>query len=225
MPCHREEDILEENVKIIEEYLQKVADDFEIILVEDHSGTPTAKKAEEIASKSEKIRHIHSDANGRGVSIEKAIRESTNKFTGYMDADLATDIEHIPEFIERLESGCDIVIGSRTEGNVDRKFRRKVPSIVFNRLVKNVLGSDIDDHQCGFKFFRKESVEKVLQDVKNQHFFWDAELLIFAQRKNLKICKVAVIWEEKGDSTVNIFLDSSKFFKEIIRLKKDLMIR
>lgn len=225
VPCYKEEEILAENIRLLEDYLEENTDSFEIILVEDHSKTPTAEEAQSIASKRKNIRHIHSDVNGRGVSIEKGIRESQHRLTGYMDADLATDINHIPEFVEKLEDGCDIVIGSRTKGNVKRKLRRKIPSIVFNRLGKTILGSEIEDHQCGFKFFRKEKVEKILKDVKNRHFFWDAELLIIAQRKNLHVCTVAVRWEEKGDSTVNLIPDSLKFLKEILRLKKDLIMK
>jgi glycosyltransferase involved in cell wall biosynthesis len=172
-------------------------------------------KAEKIASEDQRIRHIHSSKNGKGAAVEKGILESRFDKVGFMDADLATDIEQLDDH--------DFVIGSRTGERADRNIGRKIPSLVFNNLLKTVFSSGIEDHQCGFKFFRKEKVEGIMEEVKNKHFFWDAELLVRAQRRGISVYELEVNWKEDEDSNVNVLLDGLKFFSEIIRLKKDLI--
>jgi glycosyltransferase involved in cell wall biosynthesis len=179
-------------------------------------------KAEKIGSEDQRIQHIHSSKNGKGAAVEKGIIESRFDKVGFMDADLATDIEHTAEAVEKLDD-YDFVIGSRTGEGTERNIGRKIPSLVFNNLLKTVFSSEIEDHQCGFKFFRKEKVEEIMEEVKNKHFFWDAELLVRAQRQGISVYELEVNWKEDEDSNVNVLLDGLKFFSEIIRLKKDLI--
>lgn len=140
-----------------------------------------------------------------------------------MDADLATDISYTEEAVQNLKENSGIVIGSRTGEEAQRDLGRKIPSFIFNNLLKIVFNSGVDDHQCGFKFFEKEKIEEVMKDVENKGFFWDAELLVRAQRQGVEICEMEVSWQEEGDSKVDVVSDGLKFFKEIIRLKKDLI--
>jgi glycosyltransferase involved in cell wall biosynthesis len=213
---------MEENISKVSDYLGEHFNDFEILIVENQKGSPTALKAEEIASEDKRIRHIHAHGNGKGSAVEKSILESRQYKVGFMDADLATDIEHTVEAVEKLDD-YNFVIGSRTGEGADRNIGRKVPSLVFNNLLKLVFNSKINDHQCGFKFFRRQKVEEIMDEVKNKHFFWDAELLVRAQRQGISIYELEVNWKEEEGSNVNVFLDGLKFFSEIIRLKKDLI--
>ncbi|MFQ3274955.1 MAG: glycosyltransferase involved in cell wall biosynthesis [Candidatus Nanohaloarchaea archaeon] len=192
--------------------------------MENQKDSPTAEKADKLASETENIRHLHSEKEGKGYAVEKGIRESKFRKVGFMDADLATDIEHTREAAEKLED-YSFVIGSRTGEGAKRAFSRQVPSLIFNKLLKLVFSSDIEDHQCGFKFFNKSEVESVMSKVENKHFFWDAELLVRAQREDISVYELEVRWQESGDSNVNVVLDGLKFLKEIIRLKKELVIK
>lgn len=177
----------------------------------------TAEKASRIASEKEAVRHLHSENRGKGYAIEKGVRESKSGRVGFMDADLSTNIEHTEEAVRKLDQ-YDFVIGSRNRMN-DRALSRKVPSLIFNKLLNTFFSSKIADHQCGFKFFRKEELEKVMDNVRNKHFFWDAELLIEAQRNQISIYELEIEWLDEGGSNVNVFLDGLRFLKEMIRLK------
>lgn len=222
VPCHNEAGILEDNTEELIEYLEEIFETFEILLVENSKGSLTSEKASKIASEKEAVRHLHSENNGKGYAIEKGVRESRSGKVGFMDADLSTDIEHTEEAVRKLDQ-YDFVIGSRTK-MTNRALSRKVPSLIFNKLLNTFFSSKIADHQCGFKFFRKDQLEEVMGNVRNKHFFWDAELLIKAQRNQISIYELEIEWVDEGSSTVNVFLDGLRFLKEIIRLKIEQVI-
>jgi hypothetical protein len=72
-----------------------------------------------------------------------------------------------------------------------------------------LFNSKINDHICGFKAFKKDSLVTLLQamgydQTKQRGWFWDAELLIRAQSMNIAINEVPVEWVAANDSTVRI---------------------
>jgi glycosyltransferase involved in cell wall biosynthesis len=76
-----------------------------------------------------------------------------------MDADLQDDPEDIPEFLEKIRSGLDVVVGWK----VNRKdpLNRRLLSKVFNGTVRRVTGVSLHDMNCGFKAYRREVIQTV----------------------------------------------------------------
>ena len=140
-----------------------------------------------------------------------------------MDVDLATNIKHLKDLIEAIENGYDIAIGSRLiEGSkAKRSFERLLYSKVYNFLVRALLKSKIKDHQCGFKAFKKDIVVKLGKEAKDNHWFWDTEILVLAQRKGYKIKEIPVEWTEGKDTKVrrtDVFYMFSRILKMWLRL-------
>lgn len=71
-----------------------------------------------------------------------------------MDADLQDDPEEIPHFLEKLEEGYDLVSGWKQQ----RKdpWEKKIPSWIFNALVRGASDLKLHDFNCGFKAYRSE---------------------------------------------------------------------
>jgi dolichyl-phosphate beta-glucosyltransferase len=46
---------------------------------------------------------------------------------------------------------------------------------------------EIEDSQCGFKGFTKESAEKIFQKAKINRFAFDAEILVIAKKLGFKM--------------------------------------
>ncbi|MFD1513509.1 flippase-like domain-containing protein [Halomarina rubra] len=196
-------------------------DTFEVIVAEDGCDDRTPEIAARFAGRDHRVRHVHSDERlGRGGALVRAFREADGETLVYFDTDLATDMHHLEELVESVRSGeYDVATGSRwIPGEVaDRPRKRGVPSRGFNTMTRLMLGSDLRDHQCGFKAFDREALFSLLDDVEDQHWFWDTEVLVRAQREGYRINEFPVRWTPKGDTKVDLVRDVFGMGSQILR--------
>jgi glycosyltransferase involved in cell wall biosynthesis len=109
--------------------------------------------------------------------------DSGVSYVGFWDADLATPLEAIPEFLTLLESNhqLQMVFGSRVRllgRQVHRRALRHYPGRVFASVVSLILRLPIYDTQCGAKIFRVNSeLRSVLVDPFLSRWVFDVEIL------------------------------------------------
>lgn len=184
---------------------------FEVLVAEDGCADRTPEIAADLAATDDRVRHIHSDERlGRGGALEYAFRESAGETLVYFDTDLATDMVHLEELVESVRSdGYDVATGSRRmDGQrATRPMKRELPSLGFNTLVRLFLRSNVRDHQCGFKAFDREALFTLLADVEDDHWFWDTEVLVRAQRAGFRVTEFPVSWTPQGDTKVDLVRD------------------
>ena len=201
IPALNEERFLQDTAEDVLDYL---GENSELIIVTDPSGDRTEDIAAELAEKHSKVVHLKkNERHGKGRAIEEGIRESKYSIVAFMDADNATTPDQLQNIIEPVEDGFDLAIGSRylEDSDTKRKKNREIPSKLFNQFTSKALGTDIKDHQCGFKAFRKDKVQEMVS-LEDGGFPWDLELLYKAKKQNLKIKEVPVKWRAKQGSEV-----------------------
>ncbi|MFB6112689.1 MAG: flippase-like domain-containing protein [Halodesulfurarchaeum sp.] len=231
LPAYNEAESIEETVQITLDTLDSFlpAGTFEVIVAEDGCEDRTPEIASRLAANDERIRHFHSDERlGRGGALNSAFEAASGETLVYFDTDLATDMKHLEELVESVRSGeYDVATGSRwiPGREADRPAKRGVPSRVFNRLVRTLLGSDLRDHQAGFKAFSREAFEDLRPVVKDEHWFWDTEMLIKAQRRGHDVREFPVDWTPKGDSKVDLVRDVLGMGSQILRTFWEFKIR
>jgi len=221
-PAYNEVDFL---VPAIEKTTQKLNDfthSYEIIIAEDGSHDGTAQRAEELAQKYPYVKHIHREKRmGRGAALNNAFKQCNGEVLVYMDLDLATNLNYLKPLIQAITvEGYDFSTGSRMlpESTVERTRSRSISSKTYNFLVRNILGSKLRDHQCGFKAFKREPLLQLLDEVEATHWFWDTEIMVRAHRHHCKIKEIAVEWQSGKDTKVNLVEDSWNMFWQIMRL-------
>ncbi|RLI73351.1 glycosyltransferase family 2 protein [Archaeoglobales archaeon] len=221
LPAYNEANRIENAIKRTEEILKKLGYEYEIIVAEDGSTDGTDKIVQRLVN--ERIKHLHSDKRlGRGKALMNAFSRAGGDIVIAMDVDLATNIEHLKELIEAIEQGYDIAIGSRLlkESRAKRTFERELYSKVYNFLVRLFLRSKIKDHQCGFKAFKKDVVIELGKKAKDNHWFWDTEILVLAQKNGYEIKEIPVEWREGEDTKVkrtDVFYMFSSILKMWLR--------
>ncbi|MFB6281656.1 MAG: flippase-like domain-containing protein [Haloferacaceae archaeon] len=202
---------------------------FEVIVAEDGCDDRTPDIAARLARTDDRVRHVHSDERlGRGGALERAFAAAAGDVLVYFDTDLATDMDHLEELVERVRSGeCDVATGSRwlPGAEADRPAKRGVPSRVYNGLVRLFLRSDLRDHQCGFKAVSREAFEDLRDEIGDDHWFWDTELLVRAQRAGYRVAEFPVAWEPKGDSKVDLVRDVFGMGSQLLRTWWALSVR
>lgn len=109
--------------------------------------------------------------------------EQRPEFVGYWDADLATPLAALPEFIEVLDANplVDIVMGSRVRlmgRRIDRTMTRHYCGRLFATAASLALGIGVYDTQCGAKIFRaNESVRQAFSAPFQSKWIFDVEIL------------------------------------------------
>ncbi len=231
LPAYNEADTLPATVDATVTALESMAlpNGFEVIIAEDGCSDGTPEVAADLAEGDDRVRHLHSPTRlGRGEALRRAVDTAQGEVFVYFDTDLATDLDHLDALIEAISTDeYDVVTGSRMlpDSTADRPLGRALPSRIYNGLVRGLLGSEIRDHQCGFKAFDRAVLSELIEDVEADHWFWDTEILVRAQRSGYRVHELPVQWEPQGDSTVSVPRDAIRMGSQLLGLWWRLRIR
>jgi glycosyltransferase involved in cell wall biosynthesis len=161
VPFHNEE----ENVTVLyarlKQVMEQVGDSFELVLVDDGSNDRTYKLLEEIAAVDSRVLVIKLRRNfGQTSALAAGFDHASGAFILAMDGDLQHDPNDIPDFLEKLEEGYDVVSGWRKE-RIDNFVLRRIPSRCANWLMAKLSGVDIHDFGTTFKAYRREVIHNI----------------------------------------------------------------
>lgn len=234
IPVYNASGLIKNDLRKCYNALLQLNDDFEIVIVDDNSNDKTYRfsrvinMAKQIMGKD--IRYIRYDKGpSRRENLAASFRSAKYGIIGFLDADLSCDVSYFLKAVNLLkEKRADIVIGSRyiKGAKAKRRVVRRVLSFFYNSILKLMFKSKINDHQCGLKVFRRSTVMPIIDkmgydDKYVRGWFWDAELLIRAQKEKLNIIEMPVEWNYADTSTFDIKREL-RCLKAIIKLRRDL---
>lgn len=206
LPVYNDRDALATAVPRSVKCLETIAPGrFEVLVAEDGSTDGSAEFVAGLAREDARIRLLHSDERlGRGRALNRAFTAAQGSIVCYYDVDLATDLQHLPELIGAIRQGYDIATGSRLlpTSDIVRSGDREIASRGYNQLVRTILRSSLHDHQCGFKAFDRARLLDLLPAVSSNHWFWDTEVLVRAERNGYRIREFPVRWRQGAGTTV-----------------------
>jgi len=222
VPVHNEQGGLERSIRRLHRFLRDAFPfSWRIVIADNASddGTPVigAALAHELAG----ISYLRLERKGRGRALRTAWASSDARVVAYMDVDLSTDLRALlPLVAPLLSKHSDVAIGTRLAhgSRVVRGPKREFISRGYNRLLKTVLRARFSDAQCGFKAVRREALDTLLDDIKDDGWFFDTELLVLAQRRGLRIHEVPVDWIDDPDSRVDIVSTAITDLRGVARL-------
>jgi glycosyltransferase involved in cell wall biosynthesis len=222
VPVYNEAAGLERSIRRLHRFL---SDGFpfswRIVIADNASVDATQEIARNLALKLPGVRVMRLDRKGRGRALRAAWSASPARVVAYMDVDLSTDLRGLLPLVAPLMSGhSDLAIGTRLahSARVVRGPKRELISRSYNRLLHIVLRARFSDAQCGFKAARRDVLDGLLDDVRDEGWFFDTELLMLAQRRGLRIHEVPVDWVDDPDSRVNIVSTALADLRGVARL-------
>ncbi|MBI4679862.1 MAG: glycosyltransferase family 2 protein [Nitrospirae bacterium] len=223
IPAYNEEKRIPNTLLKLLNYLSTKSYQWEIILVDDGSTDRTSEIAREVI-KNNSLRVIKNHLNqGKGYSVKRGILSSTGNVLLFSDADLSTPIEELDKMLLWIDKGYDIVIGSRALPEsiiqVRQPSYRQLMGKIFNLLVKSLVLKGVNDTQCGFKCFTKESALQVFTLQRLTGFAFDVEILYIAQKCGLKIKEQPVRWINSPESKVRLLKGPLSMILELLKIR------
>lgn len=231
LPVLNEEDDLPPNTRRLHEFLSQNFSDFQwrIVIADNGSTDSTLDFAQDLSDEFPEVSFIRLEHRGRGRALRQAWTESTADIVAYMDVDLSTDLNDLPNLVAAIDQeGYDIAIGSRLikGANVKRRpFKREFFSRGYSLTFRTMFFTGFHDAQCGFKALSREAVDELIPMVRNLHWFFDTELLILAEKNGYRIKEIPVQWTDDPDSRVKVFGTAYEDMRGLLRLRFDGFLR
>ncbi|MGA2968145.1 MAG: glycosyltransferase family 2 protein [Candidatus Levyibacteriota bacterium] len=220
-PFWNEQDNIEDVIKKAIPVAQKVADKWEIIMVDDGSADKTPEIGQRLAKQDSRLSVVSHEKNrGYGAALKTGFARAKYNLVVFNDGDGQFDFSEVTKFLERIEN-TDMVIGFRKR-RLDNPFRHLLMNMlkVWDLVLFGFHFKDID---CGFKLFKKEALNKILP-FQSEGAMITTEILAKAQKAHLKIVQVEVshyprIYGNQSGGNLRVIL---RAVKESLLLWKDL---
>ena len=227
IPAYNEERRLPKTLLRIREFHHARGISSEVIVVDDGSRDGTVQYVESQIAAWPELRVVKNPGNrGKGYSVRHGMMEARGKIVLFTDADLSTPIEEADKLLAAL-AAHDVAIGSRAMDRglieVHQPWTREYAGIMFNTIVRAILGLNIEDTQCGFKAFQREKSQIIFQQQRIERFGFDPELLFLAKRNGLTIAEVPVRWSNAPGTTVSMWDGIRAMFFEVAKVRWNAM--
>jgi dolichol-phosphate mannosyltransferase len=216
-PTYNERENLERFVSSVRRALPEA----DILIVDDHSPDGTGELADALGRTDAHVRVIHRDGKlGLGTAyitaFTRCLAEGYDRFF-QMDADLSHDSRYLPEFVQALDDGFDVVIGSRNipGGGVEGWGPgRHVISKGGSLYSRFVLGLSVRDLTSGYKAFSRRALESIdLGSVRSNGYSFQIELTYRAILHGMRVKEVPIVFV---DRTLGRSKMSRKIFIEAV---------
>jgi dolichyl-phosphate beta-glucosyltransferase len=225
IPAYNEQARIADTIYAVKDYLAHQSYRSEVIVVDDGSADLTTEvvrtidiyaseiKRQDVSIIMENVKNV-----GKGFSVARGMLAARGRYIMFTDADLAAPIEEVEKLLPFLESGWDVVIGSRRIGSAaaeQKSLARRMASALFNLIVQVFAVRGIYDTQCGFKAFTQSAAHRIARLQKTYRFSFDVEQLYIATCLGLRIKEVPVKYVHQEGSTVQT--------KDIVPMLLDVM--
>ena len=228
-PVFNEEKRLRKGIEVTCRYLEEHFQCPYLLTIIDNGSTDLTEEISHcLCTQYNYVRYIKTLEKGVGIAFRTGIETNSADIVGYMDIDLSTDLSHLSDMYEIFckQPEVEIVNASRWNKKSDtqgRKWYRNFTSHGWVFVLKWAFGIKATDAICGFKFFRKETVEMLVKEAQPDNgWFYVIELLIRAERKNTLIYELPVHWVDDYNTTVHVKRLVVYYLKKIFHLKKVL---
>ncbi|HKC04628.1 MAG TPA: glycosyltransferase family 2 protein [Patescibacteria group bacterium] len=224
LPVYNEESNLQKVVLKTKEVLTQVADNWELLIVNDGSSDSTISVGQDLVKSDKRIRLInHEENKGYGAALASGFYGSKYSWIAFIDSDGQFDFNEIRNFIAKRDStNADLVIGYYKSRKVS--FTKVVTSKLWEFLVFVFFGLKVRDIDCGFKMVSRDVIQKITKLESTRGAFISSELLIKAKKAGFIIAEVPVTHYPRirGEGTGRNFDVIVKSFTDLFKLWRKL---
>ena len=159
IPIYNEQDSIKE---LYQEIKKNVPQEFsyEIIYINDGSNDSSLDIIKSILATDKNVKLINLFVNsGKSEALNIAFEKAAGNIIFTIDGDLQDDPKEIPNLINKIKSGSDMVTGWKK--NRKDPISKKVLSKIFNFVLRFITGIKIHDFNCGLKAYKKHVIKSI----------------------------------------------------------------
>lgn len=220
VPVYNEASFIPEALPQLVEQVVSVAVDAEILIVENGSADGTAAAARQVST-DPPVRVISLPEPDYGAAMRHGFLESEGAWVVNFDIDYFSD-----QFLRTVLSqppDVDLVIASKRDPRSKdrRSVIRRLATLVFNLMLRTILGSRVSDTH-GMKGFRRVLVDDLAPRVLSTKDLFDTELVIRAERAEYRIVEVPVEVIEMRNARSSLIKRVPRTIRGLFRIRQAL---
>lgn len=193
VPVYNEEELLEEFISRSMNDLERVSDDFEIILVNDGSTDRTLEISQRICSSNKNLRLISLEKNsGVGVATKVGLKAAVKEIIFNNTVDAFFNTEELPRFLSYIDD-YDVLSGYRTNLKSNNLYG-KILTVGNFYLIKILFMLNLRAVQTA-QFFKKKVLDSI--EIESNSTFVAPELLIKAAKLGYRIKEIGTVYQKR----------------------------
>ncbi|MDD5192770.1 MAG: glycosyltransferase family 2 protein [Candidatus Nanoarchaeia archaeon] len=201
IPCHNEAKSIGKVIKDVpKSKLKKLGYKTEIIVIDNNCIDRTAKIAKKAGAKI-----IREPRKGKGNAVRTGFRsinkDKTVDFVVMLDGDNTYKPHEIPRLIEPLDSGfCDIIIGSRLEGKINKNsmaMSHRLVNWAWTFFVRHFYGANVTDTCTGFFAWKAKVIRHLNGYIKSEGFAIEVEMITKLAKLGNRIYSVPITYDPR----------------------------
>jgi glycosyltransferase involved in cell wall biosynthesis len=206
IPCLNEEEAVGKVVDKAFEGIRRSARVGEVIVVDNGSTDASATVA---AAQGAMV--VSERRRGYGSAYLAGLETARGEYVVMGDADDTYPLDELTEFVDRLEQGDDLVIGSRFKGTIHGDampfLNRFVGNPALTGMLNVLFGVKVSDAHCGMRAVRREALPTL--DLHSTGMEFASEMVFKAYRRGLTVSEVPIDYYPRvGESKLNRFGDA-----------------
>ncbi len=201
IPAHNESGCIESTcLSILKEFEKEKIEDYEILVVNDHSVDNTEQILQKMCSKHSCIRYVNNDYNrGFGFAVRKGLDEYRGEAVAIVMGDMSDSPADIVAYYRALKNGAECVFGSRfIKGGkvVDYPKAKLIINRLANHFIKLLFRIPHNDITNAFKAYKREVINGI-SPLLSQHFNLTVEMPLKAIVRGFKYVIIPITWHNR----------------------------
>lgn len=202
----------EQAIQSVLEDVHQATDGEASVVCVDGSTDRTPEIARELGA-----RVVRQEPRGYGVAVERALQEAGTPVVLTTDCDDTYPMERIPDFLELVNQGYDVVSGDRiTRGAETMPHLNRLGNKAFAAIASLLTGTRVHDTTTGMRMYRRE----VIQDISwTENTGLSAELLLRPLMRGYRVTEVEIDYRERlGETKLDPFRGGAEIAKSIVKV-------
>jgi len=197
MPCLNEAETVGVCVRKANEILRRSGISGEIIIADNGSTDGSAEIAEASGA-----RIVRASEKGYGSAIRVGIAAALGTYVLMADSDNSYDFGQIPEFLNELRAGFDLVMGNRFRGGIAKgampPLHRYFGNPILTAIGRLFFSSPCRDFHCGIRAFRRDSFGRM--DIRSTGMEFASEMVVKANLLRMAVAEIPATLSPDGRS-------------------------
>jgi glycosyltransferase involved in cell wall biosynthesis len=154
---------------------------------------------------------VHEPRRGYGRAYLTGIANTRGDYLVMADADGTYPVERLGDFVDALEAGNELVLGSRFQGTIHSGAmpwsHRWLGNPILTGMLNRLFGIRVSDAHCGMRAVRRSALRRL--DLHSTGMEFASEMVFKAFRRNLTVGEIPIdYFPRTGESKLSRYGDA-----------------